>query len=65
MFLGILSETILLIFLLYTPNVNQIFGGRPLEISLLGVPGMCFAMLLLLWEEGRKFLMINDVLGQR
>lgn len=28
MFYGVLSETILFIFLLYTPGVNGVFGGR-------------------------------------
>lgn len=30
MFLGILVETVLFIFLLYVPGVNGVFGGRPL-----------------------------------
>jgi hypothetical protein len=65
MLLGILVETALMVFLLYTPSVNAVFGGRPLSIGLLGVPGLGFAMLLLLWEEGRKFLINNDFLGQQ
>jgi hypothetical protein len=59
MIMGIIAETVLLIFLLYTPSVNQVFGGRPLNGWLLGIPGLGFSMLLLLWEEARKFL-IND-----
>lgn len=42
------------------PGVNNIFGGRPLPFFLLGIPGLCFSMTLLLWEEIRKFLMNVD-----
>jgi hypothetical protein len=28
MLYGVLSETLLFIFLLYTPGVNKVFGGR-------------------------------------
>lgn len=50
MFLGVLTETVLFIFLLYCPGVNAVFGGRPLNFFMLGVPGLGFSMLLLLWE---------------
>lgn len=56
MFGGVLASTILLIFLLYVPKVNSVFGGRPLSFFILGVPGLGFSMLLLLWEETRKML---------
>lgn len=60
MFLGILIETVLFIFLLYVPGVNKVFGGRPLDFWLLGIPGLGFSMMLLLWEETRKFLINWD-----
>jgi hypothetical protein len=49
MLMGIVVETVLMIFLLYTPTVNAIFGGRPLNFWLLGIPGLSFSMLLLGW----------------
>lgn len=60
MFFGVLTETILFIFLLYVPGVNSVFGGRPLDFFILGLPGLGFSMLLLLWEESRKFLINMD-----
>lgn len=65
MIMGIIVETAFLIFLLYMPTINQVFGGRPLNIWLLGIPGLGFSMLLLSWEEGRKFLINNDIVGQK
>lgn len=56
MFGGVLSETLVFIFLLYVPGVNKVFGGRPLNFFMLGIPGLGFSMLLLCWEETRKFL---------
>jgi sodium/potassium-transporting ATPase subunit alpha len=57
---GVLAETILFIFLLYVPGVNNVFGGRPLNFFILGVPGLGFSMFLLLWEESRKALINYD-----
>lgn len=50
MFGGIFVETVLVIVLLYVPGINQVFGGRPLPFFLLGIPGLGFSILLLLWE---------------
>ena len=60
MFYGILTETILFIFLLYVPGVNSVFGGRPLNFFILGIPGLGFSMMLLIWEECRKFLINRE-----
>lgn len=60
MFLGILVETCVFIFLLYVPGVNKVFGGRDLNFFILGIPGLGFSMLLLIWEESRKFLINMD-----
>lgn len=60
MFGGVTVETILFAFLLYVPGVNGVFGGRPLDFFLLGLPGLGFSMLLLCWEETRKFLINMD-----
>jgi len=60
MFGGVAVETVLFIFLLYVPGVNGVFGGRPLPFFLLGIPGLGFSILLLIWEETRKFLMNWD-----
>jgi sodium/potassium-transporting ATPase subunit alpha len=50
MFGGVGVETALFIFLLYVPGVNAVFGGRPLPFFMLGIPGLGFSMLLLIWE---------------
>ena len=60
MFGGVLVETALFIFLLYVPGVNSVFGGRPLNFFILGIPGLGFSMFLLLWEEARKALINQD-----
>lgn len=49
MLAGILTETSIFLFLLYVPGVNTVFGGRPLNFFLMGTPGLCFSVLLLLW----------------
>lgn len=64
MLAGILSETIIFIFLLYVPGVNNVFGGRPLNFFLLGTPGLCFSVLLLLWVETRKVFINHRKKGQ-
>jgi len=45
---------------LYVPGVNSVFGGRPLQFFILGIPGLAFSMTLLIWEEIRKFLINWD-----
>jgi sodium/potassium-transporting ATPase subunit alpha len=57
MFGGVACETVLFIVLLYVPGINGVFGGRPLDFFLLGLPGLLSSMLLLCWEETRKMLM--------
>lgn len=57
MFGGLALETFLFVLLLYVPGINAVFGGRPLPFFLLGIPGLTFSMILLIWEEIRKFLM--------
>jgi len=49
MFGGVAVETVLFVFLLYVPGVNSVFGGRPLPFFMLGIPGLGFSMLLLIW----------------
>lgn len=53
---GIIFETILTVFLLYVPKVQDIFGGRPLPFWLFGVPAFTFSAFLLIWDETRKYL---------
>lgn len=65
MLMGIIVETVLMVFLLYTPTVNAVFGGRPLNFFLMGVPGLGFSMLLLGWEECRKFFINHNLIGQK
>ena len=36
------------------PGVNEVFGGRPVEIWQFMTPGIAFGALLLAWEESRK-----------
>ena len=48
MFYGVLTETLLMVLLLYCPGVNGVFGGRQLNFFLL-CPGLLFSALLLCW----------------
>jgi sodium/potassium-transporting ATPase subunit alpha len=64
MLLGIFTETCIFLFLLYVPGVNTVFGGRALDFFLLGTPGLCFSVLLLLWVETRKALINHRKKGQ-
>jgi len=48
MLYGVLTETLLFIFLLYTPGVNGVFGGRPLNFFML-CPALLFSIFLLCW----------------
>jgi hypothetical protein len=50
MFGGVACETVVAIVLLYVPGISGVFGGRPLEFFLLGIPGMLFSITLLVWE---------------
>ncbi|KAL4494140.1 hypothetical protein ABPG72_016096 [Tetrahymena utriculariae] len=58
---GIAFETILAIFLVLTPGVNQVFGGRPIDFFLFMIPAAPFSILVLAWDETRKYLVrINN-----
>jgi sodium/potassium-transporting ATPase subunit alpha len=59
MFGGILLETSICVLLTYVPGVNKVFGGRPLGILYFGTPGIPFSMLLLFWDETRRYLIRN------
>lgn len=54
---GIIFETVLAIILILVPGVDSVFGGRPLDFWQLGVSGVPFSILILSWEECRKFLL--------
>ncbi|KAL4511036.1 hypothetical protein ABPG73_008114 [Tetrahymena malaccensis] len=53
---GILFETCLAAFLVLTPGVNTIFGGRPIEFWQFGISGIPFSVMVLAWNEVRKYL---------
>ncbi|EAR87207.2 Na,H/K antiporter P-type ATPase, alpha subunit family protein (macronuclear) [Tetrahymena thermophila SB210] len=53
---GIFFETCLAAFLVLTPGVNTIFGGRPIEFWQFGVSGVPFSIMVLAWNEVRKYL---------
>ncbi|KAL4479697.1 hypothetical protein ABPG73_017918 [Tetrahymena malaccensis] len=57
---GVVFETLLSIFLLYVPGVQDVFGGRSLPFFLFAVPGLVFSAFLLTWEEMRKYLARNQ-----
>ncbi|KAL4465995.1 hypothetical protein ABPG74_004232 [Tetrahymena malaccensis] len=58
---GIAFETILAIFLVLTPGVNNVFGGRPLDFFQFMIPAAPFSILVLAWDEVRKYLVrINN-----
>jgi len=52
---GVIFETCLTVFLLFTPGVQKIFGGRPLPFFLYGLPAFCVSISLMCWDEVRKF----------
>jgi len=52
---GILTELIILSLIAYTPIGNEIFGTSPLPLWIFG-PLVLGALVLLLTEEGRKFI---------
>lgn len=49
MFGGIILETCIFIILCYIPGINGVFGGRQVPFFLMGIPGLAFSMMLLLW----------------
>eukprot|EP00854_Cymbomonas_tetramitiformis_P009461 gene9461-11212_t len=53
---GIAFETILGIFLIYTPTWNMVFGTRPLHI-LHWFPGVPWSMAIFFYDETRKYIM--------
>ncbi|KAL4479698.1 hypothetical protein ABPG73_017919 [Tetrahymena malaccensis] len=53
---GVIFETLLAVFLLYVPGVQEVFGGRSLPFFLFGIPGISLSIVLLIWEEARKYL---------
>ena len=63
MIYGVICETTLLIVILYVPYVNDAFSAKPLSIYTL-FPGLAFSMLLMFWEESRKFCIRNINYGK-
>ncbi|KAL4441170.1 hypothetical protein ABPG74_002120 [Tetrahymena malaccensis] len=55
---GIVFETSLLIFFLYVPGVQEVFGSRPYQFWMFCF-GLPFSMSLLIWDETRKFCARN------
>ncbi|EAR87213.3 Na,H/K antiporter P-type ATPase alpha subunit family protein (macronuclear) [Tetrahymena thermophila SB210] len=53
---GIIFETALAAFLVLTPGVNTVFGGRPIDFWQFGVSGVPFSIMVLAWNEIRKYL---------
>ncbi|EAR95708.2 Na,H/K antiporter P-type ATPase alpha subunit family protein (macronuclear) [Tetrahymena thermophila SB210] len=56
-FQGIIFETCLAILLVLCPGVNTVFGGRPLDFFQFGCSGIPFSIMILCWEEIRKYLL--------
>ncbi|KAL4461657.1 hypothetical protein ABPG72_007592 [Tetrahymena utriculariae] len=53
---GIIFETALAAFLVLTPGVDTIFGGRSIDFWQFGVSGVIFSIMVLVWNEIRKYL---------
>ncbi|KAL4511029.1 hypothetical protein ABPG73_008107 [Tetrahymena malaccensis] len=53
---GIIFETALAAFLVLTPGVNTVFGGRSIDFWQFGVSGVPFSIMVLVWNEIRKYL---------
>jgi len=58
MIMGIVLETAICCLLCYTPGVQSIFGGRPMPI-VIWTSGLIFSMMLMAYDELRKFLIRN------
>jgi len=57
---GLVSETVLGLFISYTPFLGPaIFGSRPLKLIFL-LPGIPFAILIFTYDEIRKFIMRHN-----
>lgn len=59
---GLCFETILGMFLIYTPPLNDIFGTRPLHI-LHWFPGLPWSMFIFFYDEVRKSIMRKNPKG--
>ncbi|EGR34406.1 K antiporter P-type alpha subunit family protein, putative [Ichthyophthirius multifiliis] len=59
MIFGIIFELGFCLFLLYVPYVQNIFGSRPLNFEMVLMPSLPFSILIMVWEELRKYLVRN------
>ncbi|KAL4489842.1 hypothetical protein ABPG72_022482 [Tetrahymena utriculariae] len=55
---GIVFVTSLLIFFLYAPGVQDVFGSRPYQFMMFCY-GLPFSISLLIWDETRKYCTIH------
>lgn len=56
MYFGFLSETILMISLSYIKVFNLVFGTRDVLFIHFGIGSIPFALLMLVWNESRKYM---------
>jgi len=59
MLLAVLLETAVILIVCYVPGINYIFDGRPVNLSLFGMPALVITILFFAWEELRKALIRN------
>ena len=58
--LGIFVETAICVVICYIPPLNYVFGSRPMRFLHFGLAALPFAILLLVWDEVRKYLIRNQ-----
>eukprot|EP00730_Choanoeca_flexa_P001989 TRINITY_DN10871_c0_g1_i1.p1 TRINITY_DN10871_c0_g1~~TRINITY_DN10871_c0_g1_i1.p1 ORF type:complete len:1130 (+),score=306.97 TRINITY_DN10871_c0_g1_i1:51-3440(+) len=54
---ALLFETLLAVFLTYTPGMEQVFNTAPLRWQHFGFPAIPFSLLIFFYDETRKYLM--------
>ncbi|CAG9331214.1 unnamed protein product [Blepharisma stoltei] len=57
---GMVFETFIALLICYVPGLNSALGGRPLPSLLWGFPAVPFFILLILYDETRKFLLRQE-----
>lgn len=59
MFFGFFTELVLMIGLSYIKVFNLVFGTRDVLFIHFGIGSIPFALLMIIWNEGRKYMVIR------
>lgn len=64
MYFGFLSEIILMVCLSYIQGLNLVFGTRDCMFIHFGICSIPFALLMIIWNESRKFMVfyLNNII---